>query len=48
MVIDIRKIQLEQGLALLDIITEMRNYLENMEFPVSGRVFLLEKMADIE
>lgn len=35
-------------MALQDILTEVYNYLELIDMPVNARVYLLDKMADVE
>ncbi|RUP50097.1 P-loop containing nucleoside triphosphate hydrolase protein [Jimgerdemannia flammicorona] len=45
---NIKKLQTEKGLALQDILTEVHRFTTDIEFPPHVRVFLLDKMADIE
>lgn len=44
----IRDLQTFKGLALQDILTEIHLYVHKIEFPPNVRIFLLEKMADVE
>jgi replication factor C subunit 3/5 len=37
-----------KGMALQDILTEVYNYLELVDMPTNSRVYLLDKMADVE
>ncbi|KAF9348961.1 Subunit of heteropentameric Replication factor C (RF-C) [Mortierella sp. AD094] len=37
-----------KGMALQDILTEVYNYLELVDMPSNSRVYLLDKMADVE
>ncbi|KAJ1916690.1 Subunit of heteropentameric Replication factor C (RF-C) [Mycoemilia scoparia] len=38
----------DRGLALQDVITELLGYIEGIEFPNATRIYLLDKLADIE
>ncbi|ORX94680.1 P-loop containing nucleoside triphosphate hydrolase protein [Basidiobolus meristosporus CBS 931.73] len=42
------KLKTEKGLALQDIVTEIANYIDAIEFPPNVRVYLLDKLAEIE
>ncbi|OZJ05690.1 hypothetical protein BZG36_01418 [Bifiguratus adelaidae] len=44
----IARLKQEKGLALQDIITEFHNFLEAMEFPPPARIYLLDKLAELE
>jgi len=46
--IDISYLKTIKGMALQDILTEVYNYLELIELPANARVYLLDKMADVE
>ncbi|KAF9922067.1 hypothetical protein FBU30_007841 [Linnemannia zychae] len=37
-----------KGMALQDILTEVYNYLELVDMPTNARVYILDKMADVE
>lgn len=38
----------EKGLALQDIITDLHTYVHRIDFPTAVKIFLLDKMAEIE
>ena len=40
--------KIERGLALQDLITGAYDYIENIEFPPSARVYLLDQLAITE
>lgn len=44
----IKRLQTEKGLALQDILTEVHRFTSEIEFPPHVRVFLFDRMADIE
>ncbi|KAG0214308.1 hypothetical protein BGX28_002416 [Mortierella sp. GBA30] len=45
---DISYLKTIKGIALQDILTEVYNYLELIDMPANSRVYLLDKMADVE
>ncbi|ORZ27722.1 P-loop containing nucleoside triphosphate hydrolase protein [Lobosporangium transversale] len=45
---NISYLKMVKGMALQDILTEVYNYLELIDMPVNSRVYLLDKMADVE
>merc|ERR1711934_407660 len=45
---NIQEMKMAKGLALQDILTELEPYVMSIEFPMKVRVFLTEKLADIE
>jgi replication factor C subunit 3/5 len=47
-VIDISHLKTIKGMALQDILTEVYNYLELIDMPANARVYVLDKMADVE
>lgn len=45
---DVSKLQTTKGLALQDIISEVHMYALKIEFPPQLRIFLLDRLAEIE
>ncbi|XP_031556560.1 replication factor C subunit 5-like [Actinia tenebrosa] len=45
---NIMKLKTLKGLALQDILTEVHTYVHRVDFPAKVRIYLLEKMADVE
>ena len=43
-----RNLQVEKGLALPDILTEVFNQVQSLDIPVKAKIYLLEEMAQIE
>lgn len=44
----IQQLKVEKGYALTDILTEVHDFVHQLEMPPACRVFVLDKMADIE
>ncbi|KAF9163985.1 hypothetical protein DFQ27_004233 [Actinomortierella ambigua] len=45
---NISKLKTETGMALQDILTEVYNYIELVEMPSAARVYILDKLAEVE
>ncbi|KAJ1984938.1 Subunit of heteropentameric Replication factor C (RF-C) [Dimargaris cristalligena] len=45
---NIRQLKTERGLALQDIVTEIAAYLDSIQLPTMSRIYLLDKLAEIE
>jgi replication factor C subunit 3/5 len=46
--LDIRQLQVEKGLATLDILSRVFTLISALEMPPKARIYLLAEMADIE
>jgi len=46
--LEVLKLKTDKGLALTDMLSAMHEYCAHLEIPVNCRVFLMDKMADLE
>lgn len=44
----LKRFQAEQGLALMDMITQVRKYMNELQLKKAARIFLLKSLADLE